>query len=213
LTRLAAVPLLALSLLALPGPHLGAQEDVPVRFSLIPETGAAVVELGNLLDAPPLLEAIHSGLPLRIQILIQLWKDGRIFDHQEGHHEWRASVLYDPLTRRYRVQSGGPESAPVAVNTQEEAREALQGTLEVPLRPMGPGRFYYDADVKVETLSLSDLEELQRWLQGDLAPAVAGEQEVEGALAKGFRRVLVRALGLPTQRFRVRSPTFTMGGR
>ena len=60
----------------------------------------------------------------------------------------------------------------------------------------------------METLSLSDLEELQRWLQGDLAPVVAGDGDVEGALAKGARRVLVRMLGLQAERFVVYSPTF-----
>jgi hypothetical protein len=36
---------------------------------------------------------------------------------------------------------------------------------------------------------------------------------VEGALARGFRRVLVRALGLPSQRFEVQSEKFQIGAR
>ncbi len=201
----------ALALLLLCPDSLRAQEEPPLRFSVDPETGAAVVELGNLLEDPPLLDAVHSGLPLRIQILVQLWKDG-FFDDQEGQYVWRASVIFDPLTERYRVQTGGEDTEPVEVNTLEEARRTLQRTLEVPLRPRKHGGYYYMADVRVETLSLSDLEELQRWLQGELAPVVAGERDVEGALARGFKRVLVQMLGLPTQRFQVRSPTFRVGG-
>ena len=60
----------------------------------------------------------------------------------------------------------------------------------------------------METLSLSDLEELQRWLQGELAPVVGGGGDVEGALAKGVRRVLVRMLGLPAKHFQIQSPSF-----
>ncbi len=189
---------------------LGAQEEDPVRFDVISETGEAVIVVGSLLDDRRLLEAIHSGLPLRIRILVQLWKDG-LFDDVHGRFEWRASVVFDPLTRRYRIQTGAEEGVIHEVNTLEEARSTLQLTLDLPIRPRERGRYYYEADVEMETLSLSDLEELQRWLQGELGPAVTGEEDVEGAMARGFRRLLVRMLGLPTRRFQVRSHTIPVG--
>ena len=193
--------------LGLLGTPLGAQEEEPLQLSIIPETGEAIVTVGPLIHDPPLMEAIHSGLPLRIRIQTHLWEDG-FFDDEVGRHEWRASVIFDPLTRRYRVQSGRGGSEIREVNTLEEAERVLQQTLEIPLRPGKEGRFYYLADVEVETLSLSDLQELERWLQGELGPAVSGDQDVGGALAKGFRRVLVRMLGLPTRKFQLRSPSF-----
>jgi len=186
---------------------LRAQDENPLRFSIIPETGEATIEVGNLLGDPRLLEAIHSGLPLRIRIQTHLWEDG-FFDDDLGQHEWRASVIFDPLTRRYRVQSGRGGGETREVNTLEEARLVLQQTLSIPLRPGKKGKFYYLADVEMETLSLSDLEELARWLQGELGPAVSGEEDVSGALARGFRRVLVRMLALPARKFQLRSPSF-----
>ncbi len=206
--RTAAPLLLALALLSFQAPDLGGQEQDPLRFVIVPETGEAVVEIGNLFTDPELVEAVQSGLPLRIRLGIQLWKDGRIFDNQKGQYEWRASIIFDPLTRRYRVQTSERTGAEVEVNTLEEARAALQLTLSVPLRPRESGRYYYAATVEMETLSLSDLEELQRWLQGQLAPAVAGDQDVEGALATGVRRLVVRMLGLPAKRLNFRSPRF-----
>ena len=92
-------------------------------------------------------------------------------------------------------------------------RAALRNAFSLPLRPPEPGRFYYLGQVEVETLSLSDLEELQRWLRGDLAPAVAGEERVENAVGRGVQRAIVRMLGLPARRFRVRSPPFEVGNR
>jgi hypothetical protein len=183
-----------------------AQESAPLRFEIIPESGAAAVQMGGLFEDASLVEAVRSGLPLRIRLRVQLWKDG-FFDDQVGQDDWRASVLFDPLTRRFQVQTSHDEE--VEVNTLEEAREALQLSLDIPLRPRESGRYYYVAGLEMETLSLSDLEELQRWLQGELAPAVSGEQDVEGALAKGFRRVLVRVLGLPAKRYQIQSPTFS----
>ena len=203
--RTAAPLLLALALLSFQAPGLGGQEQDPLRFVIVPETGEAVVEIGDLLSDPELAEALQTGLPLRIRLGIQLWKDG-FFDDQKGQYEWRASIVFDPLTRRYRVQTSERTGAEVEVNTLEEARAALQLTLSVPLRPRESGRYYYAATVEMETLSLSDLEELQRWLQGQLAPAVAGDQDVEGALATGVRRLVVRMLGLPAKRLNFRSP-------
>jgi hypothetical protein len=211
LARLGAVLLLTLAFLGFPSSRVIAQERVPLRFSIVEGSGEAAVEVENLLEDPTLLEAIHSGLPLRIRIFTQLWRDD-FFDDVRGQYEWRATVLFDPLTRRFRVQVGSEEGVVHEVNTLDEARQILQLSLEIPIRPREPGRFYYEADVEMETLSLSDFEELQRWLRGELGPAVVGEEDVGGAVARGFRRVLVRMLGLPARKFQVRSPTFQVGG-
>ncbi|MCJ7629772.1 MAG: DUF4390 domain-containing protein [Longimicrobiales bacterium] len=203
---------LLLTLLSSPVTSLGAQEPEPLRFDILPVTGEATVEIIDLFSDASLVNAVLSGLPLRIRVRVQLWNDG-FFDNQRGQYDWRASILFDPLTRRYRVQTSERTGAEIEVNTLEEARAALQLTLSIPLKPSEPGRYYYIAAVEMETLSLSDLEELQRWLQGDLAPVVAGGRDVEGALAKGFRRVLVRMLGLPAKRFQVQSPSFRVDFR
>lgn len=212
MARLGAVLLLTSLSLGLPGSSLGAQEEEPLKFGIVPETGEAIVTVDHLLEEGPLLQAIHSGLPLRIRVQTHLWEDG-FFDDELGRHEWRASIIFDPLTRQYRVQSGRGGGEIREVNTLEEVQAVLQQTLEIPLRPGKEGKFYYLADVEMETLSLSDLEELERWLQGDLGPAVTGEEDVGGALAKGFRRVLVRMLGLPARKFQIRSPSFEIPRR
>jgi hypothetical protein len=202
--------LLSLPVLGLSPPAVGAQSGDSVRVYLQPATGAARLEPGDLLSDGSLLEAIHSGLPLRIRIVTQLWREG-FFHNQEGQHQWRASVIFDPLTRRYRAQPLEQLGEEVTVNTLEELQALFAQSLEVPLRPLRPGRYYYLVDVEMETLSLSDLQELQRWLQGDLAPAVTGEERVGSALARGVRRLLVRMLGLPAKRLQVKSPTFEVG--
>jgi hypothetical protein len=207
LTRPVGLFLLALGLLGSSAPPVAAQDEAPLRFQIQPGSGEAAVEVGNLLDDPRLQETVRSGLPLRIRVRIELWKDG-FFDDQKGQYEWRASVIYDPLIRLFQVQAGGEAGVDAEVSSWPAAQAVLQGTLQVPLRPPEPGRYYYLALVEMETLSLSDLEELQRWLQGDLAPVVAGEEDMEGALGRGFRRIFVRMLGLPARRFQLRSPRF-----
>lgn len=119
-------------------------------------------------------------------------------------------MLYDPVTLRYEVQVG--EGRTETFRTLDEARNHLQSAFGLDLRPARPGRYYYLATVEMATLSLSDLEELRRWLSGDLAPAVGGDADVDGAVARGVRRLFVRALGLPTRRIRLRTEAFTFEG-
>ncbi|HEU0051954.1 MAG TPA: hypothetical protein VFQ39_02210, partial [Longimicrobium sp.] len=76
------------------------------------------------------------------------------------------------------------------------------------MRPERAGRYYYLARLEVETLSLSDLEELRRWLRGEARPAVAGEKPVGRAVERGLKRFFVRLLGLPARRYEARTHVF-----
>lgn len=180
-----------------------------MRLGVAPGSGALEMELGDLFDDGRLRQAIHRGLPLRVAVTAELWRD-RFFDTEEESAEWRASVLWDPVAERYRVGVGADE--PVDAASLDAVSAVLQERFSLPIRPGEDGRYYYLATIEMETLSLSDLEELQRWLGGELAPAVRGEGDVDGAVSRGMRRLLVRALGLPTRRLRLRSPTFEVGG-
>lgn len=207
LPRLANAAAALLLALLLPMAGVAQAAEGTMTLDVDPDAGTATLRVGNLLEERELGRALESGLPLRIRIVTELWRK-RLFDAQEGRAEWRASVVYDPLERQYRVETGDSGGEVITLETREEAGHALQRSFEAPLGPGVSGRYYYLATVEVETLSLSDLEELQRWLRGDLAPAVGGEGEVDGALARGFRRIFVRILALPVRRFELRSPTF-----
>ncbi|MHB1191580.1 MAG: DUF4390 domain-containing protein [Longimicrobiales bacterium] len=188
----------------------GAQGAAPLYLRPQPGTGALEMRLGNVFEDEALVRALHSGLPLRVQVRAELWKDG-FFDSQRGRGEWRASVVYDPLERRYRVATGGEGATELSVDSLSAARDALQAAFAVPLRPFEEGRYYYLGQVEIETLSLSDLDELQRWLRGDLATSAGGEGEMGTAVERGFHRVVVRVLGIPVRRYRVRTQPFAYG--
>lgn len=180
----------------------------PIELQLLPD-GAVSVRLGALFETGGTARSLRSGLPVRIRIVVELWRD-RFIDSQEGRYEWRGSVRLDPLTDRYLVETG--DGFEQDVFSPEAARTALQNAVQVPLAPERSGSFYYLARVEVETLSLSDLDELRRWLQGELGPAVEGGGEVGSAVGRGVRRFLVRLLGLPVQRYETRTRTFEIGG-
>jgi hypothetical protein len=201
----------ALLILLILAADTAAQERPALALDVSPGTGELMVRLGDLLLDQGVASALHSGLPVRVRVVAELWKD-RLFDSEEGRVEWRATVVYEPLERTYRVETSGRGDPQRIVPSLAEAGALLSRRVMIGLRPDVPGRYYYIAHLEAETLSLSDLEELARWLRGDLAPAVAGEERMEGALGRGMNRVLVRVLGMPAKRVRVKTPTFEATG-
>lgn len=200
--RFSLVPVL-LAFLALPRAGL-AQADEPTA-SVNAATGALEVNLSVLVEDPALQSALHSGLPVRIEARVELWRDG-FFDSQEDGATWRASVIHDPVAEEYRVTVGA--DAPEVVGDLNEAGRLLDALFQTTAIPRREGRYYYLAEVDVETLDISDLEELGRWLQGDLGAVVRGNRGPESAISRGLRRVVVRALGLPNRRERFRTSPF-----
>jgi hypothetical protein len=177
-------------------------------FTVRYDTAAAyrpVIRIGSVLDDPGLEKATTSGLPVRIRVRVELWRDGWI-DDLEASQSWDAVLLYEPLERQYIVRSetGPPRYFP----TYQGARRAIEGDHPLDIRPRREGRFYYTATMEIETLSLSDLEELERWLQGELQPAVSGKRSVPGAVGQGAKRIMIRMLGLPTRRLEAKTEKF-----
>lgn len=195
-----------------PSPSVGQEAGDPATLIVDPRTGAAIVVLTDLLGEPRLEQALEDGLPLRIRVEVELWRD-RFFDQQVGAFEWRMTFLMDPLGGGLRVLGPGPPPRDIMLESLDAARANLETVLEPPLRPREEGRYYYLGSLEVETLSLSDIEELQRWLRGDVAPAVTNQEEMGDALETGLGRLFVRALGLPTRRIRLISDRFDHPGR
>lgn len=184
-----------------------AQAGAPLSLSV---GGAAlewrpVVRVHDLLADHGLVDALHSGLPLRVHLRVELWENGFI-NRLAGAQDAFLALVYDPLDESYTLDTG---DARQRFSLRTEAEAALNTTLTVPLRPRSGKRYYYLATLEVETLSLSDLQELQRWLRGEARPAVEGRAPVGRAVERGLRRALVRVVGLPARRYEARTPVFS----
>ncbi|MBV9772706.1 MAG: hypothetical protein JO040_02075 [Gemmatimonadetes bacterium] len=163
------------------------------------------VRVQGMLDDEGLRDALSSGLPLRFQFRVELWEKG-VFDRLAGTHRAALAVLQDPLDGGYTLGNGRAERR---FATLTEIEGGLEAAFASTLHPSRQGRYYYIAVLEVETLSLSDLEELQRWLRGEAQPAVAGRRSVGRAVQSGLQRAVSRIIGLPTRRYEVRSPIFS----
>lgn len=177
-----------------------------------PPAGASVVAAHVLGDAK-MRELLRSGFPASLTFRLELWRVGGMFDELESSDQWNMLVTYDPYTQQYRAVRRHPPS------TREEdfggfaSLTGLATRLEVPypvsMPPKRSGaRYYYNVVLDVESLSVSDLDELQRWLSGELQPAVRGKRAPLSALRRGFGTLLSRLLGGETRHYESRSGTF-----
>lgn len=168
------------------------------------------LQVGNILDDPVLEEAVRSGVPIRIRLRTELWRDG-FFNSLQGTQEMLLTVFYQPLERRFVVRTTQPDRTEIrGFSTFAAVRNALERVYTPGLQPDRRGRYYYTALLELETLTLSDLAELEHWLKGELQPAVSGEGSVPGAVGQGVKRLLVRVLRLPARRYEARSDWFRM---
>lgn len=172
------------------------------------DVGSGVPRLlvGDILADEALESAVRSGLPLRMRFQVELWRD-ELFDDLVDQTAWSAIVAFEPLGRDFLTGVVRGDSL-ASHGTWQEARLAVERAYRLRIQPTREGRYYYIATLEVETLSLSDLEELERWLRGELEPAVRGGGSVGGAIGSGVKRLFIRVLGLPARRYQARSDPF-----
>jgi hypothetical protein len=175
-----------------------------------PPAGASVIA-DRLLGGAKLRELIRSGFPAALSFRLELWRVGGLFDELEDSREWNQLVRYDPYSQEYlavRRQGAFLEDFG-GYPTLEEAESALARPFAVILRPKESGsRYYYNVVVDIEALSVSDLDELERWLRGELRPAVRGKRAPLPALQRGLGTLLSRVLGGERRKFEAKSATF-----
>lgn len=197
-------------LLAVHGQLSAQQQQLPPLAVTYEATSyRPVVRVGPVLAEGELEQAARSGVPIRVRIRVELWQD-RFFDELVDSTSWSSIVGFEPIARRFFVRSvPGPASART-YSGYGAARTAVETEFRPGMRPHRPGRFYYTVSLQIETLSMTDLEELERWLQGELQPAVSGQRSVPGALGQGARRLMLRLLDLPAHRYDARTGRFVV---
>lgn len=187
---------------------LAAQERPPLRIVQDPGAGhSPVVSVGPALRSADLEDAARSGVPVRVRMRVELWKD-RLFDELVDSTSWSSIVAHEPISEIFIVRSLPGQQPARRFASWAAARQFIERDYRPALQPRGSGRYYYTVSLEVETLSVSDLDELERWLQGELQPAVSGQRSVPGALGQGAKRLIVKLLDLPARRFDDRTPVF-----
>ncbi|MDB4951104.1 MAG: hypothetical protein JWM27_3753 [Gemmatimonadetes bacterium] len=187
------------------GSAVRAHAQGPIALTVSGTTGRPAVAVRGVLRDAALRDALASGLPLRFHLRMELWEKGT-FDRLADAAETEAALVRSALEPGFTLETAHTS---LPITTLPDAERALERAFVFDMHPTGRGRFYYLATLDVETLSLSDIDELRRWLRGEARPAVQGRAPVGRAVERGLRRFFVRLLGLPTRHYVVKSPFFT----
>ncbi|HWE43690.1 MAG TPA: DUF4390 domain-containing protein [Gemmatimonadaceae bacterium] len=181
---------------------------LPAQGALLRE-GPTIRGSGLLADAQ-LRDLVRNGFPARFSFRVELWSTGGFFNSLEASTTWDVIVRYDPLEKVYEVVriAGAQAVALGRFPDVNAAGDAVGRPVRVPLNAPSRSRYYYAATLDVEVLSLSDLDELERWLRGELRPAVSGRRNPGTALTRGVRTLVVRLLGGTKRHFEAKTGTF-----
>lgn len=169
-----------------------------------------VVRSENLLGDGRWLTALRSGLPVRLHYRIEVWRSREgWFDLFNRQTEWDVVVRHEPLLDQYTLLTvTGSRVQERRYATLDALNAALGFSYQVNVRPRERGEYYYASSLEVSTLSDSDLDELERFLEGDLGGVTDGKEGIGDALGRGATRLLLRLAGLPSLRVESRSEAF-----
>lgn len=197
---------------AAPVSRLGAQGTEAPALEVVPgPTGQGpTVRAVGLLDDAELQDLVRNGFPARLAFRVELFSAGPLVNEFEGRAAWEVIVRHDPVGAAWvvtRLDGGGNRVLGRVPRWADAAALAADGGT-VPLVASKQRRHYYLAKATLEVLSLSDLAEAERWLRGDVRPAVRGEKAAGSAVGRFFRAVAARLLGSERRTVEGQSPTF-----
>jgi hypothetical protein len=190
-----------------PRPHVELTLPPPTALASAPPTVRTI----GVLDAGRTPELVRNGFPARLHYKVERWSAGTFVNDVKATSEWEVIAEYDALAKTYRLVRATPQAAVVVGDyaTLPEADAVLADAAPVPIAPPRHGdKSYYALTLTVEAMSLSDLDEVRRWLRGELRPAVSGRRNPGTAVTRGVRTLFVRLLGGERVEYRATTGVF-----
>ncbi len=174
-------------------------------------TEGPVIIAREMLSGARIRELLSAGFPAQFHFRVELWSEGRWVNDLEREMEYDVFVRYSAIEKAYEVTQKIHDGLfPLGKFTNlDDAEAAVARPTRVPITAIRSSRAqYYDATLAVTVLSLSDLDELDRWLTGDVQPAISGSRNPGTALTRGVRALAARALGGEKREYGSHTPTF-----
>jgi hypothetical protein len=182
---------------------------LPERADLATEPPS--VRSAALISDGAMRNLLVNGFPARLHYRMERWVTGGFFDDMKAVGEWDVVVKYDALNKEYHVFRGVANRAVELGKyaTLAEAEETVNAPFRAPISPAKRGqKTYFNVVLDIETLSLTELDEVEQWLRGELKPAVRGKKNPGTAVSRGVRTLMVRLLGGEKRHYEARTGTF-----
>jgi hypothetical protein len=193
-----------------------AGNSVRLEVRLTPDSAptgarAPVVRSDNLLGDGRWLSTLRSGLPVRLHYRVETWRSRNGWlDQLSRQVYWDVVLRHEPLLDQYTMLTiFGSRVQERRYATLDALTAALAFAYQINVSPDESGNYYYAATLEISTLSDSDLDELERFLEGGLERA-RGREGLGDALGRGATRFLLRLAGLPTLRLEARTRRFSV---
>jgi hypothetical protein len=166
----------------------------------------------NMLSSEHFREPLAAGFPASFHFLVTLWSKGRLTNVIERRAEYDVLVSFLAMEKKYEVVQLMNDRPPFSLGKfdhVEDAERAIARPTRVPIAAFASKKeFYYRATLDVRILGASDLDEVNRWLKGEVGPAIHGERNPGTALTRSIRMLASRLLGGDSREFDAETPAF-----
>ena len=166
----------------------------------------------NMLASPHFREPLAAGFTARFHFLVTLWSKGRLANAIERRAEYDVLVEYHVAEKKYEVLQLVDDRPPFSLgkfDRVEDAERAVARPTRVAITAFPSKKeFYYRATLDVQILGASDLDEVNRWLKGEVEPAIHGERNPGTALTRSIRMLASRLLGGDSREFEAETQGF-----
>ncbi|MEA3246292.1 MAG: hypothetical protein U9Q74_09070 [Gemmatimonadota bacterium] len=193
------------------------QQDRPSLTIRLPDDSllarrGPLVAATHMLAGERLQQLLEAGFPARFHFRVELWSEGRfVFDQLEHIAEWDVLARWLPAERVYEVIQVQDDRA-LSLGRFAEIANAERAIGRPNMAPLAARRQsrpqYYQATLVVEVLSERDLDEVSRWLQGDVEPGITGRTNPASALSRAVRSLASRLLGGVRLEYEATTPHF-----
>ena len=208
----AAVPALALALVApasaqQPRPAL----DIALPDSTVLTVTGPVVRATDMLAGSRMRDPLAAGFPARFHFVVELWSQGGWFNNLERRADYDVLVRFIPIEKVYEVVqivNDRPFSLGKFQQVDDAERAIARPTRAPITAPQTKKKLYYQVNLTVAVLDVSDLDEVDRWLKGELGPAINGQRNPGTAVSRGMKDMVARLLGGEKREYEKRTRTF-----
>lgn len=206
------------ALLLTGGGALLAQRAPTLEIRILP--GDQLTRVGPLVIASGMLSSkssrdpLAAGFPARFHFVVTLWSEGALFGNTiERRAEYDVIVRYSAMEKKYEVMQM-VNDRPLSLgkfDRMEDAEGAIARPTRAPIRAFSSTRkLYYRVTLDVDILGASDLDEVNRWLKGEVEPAIHGDRDPGTTLTRSIRRLTSRILGGETREYEAKTAPFTV---
>ena len=185
--------------------------DVVLPAPSLLDREGPLVQARDMLNGARIREPLAAGFPARFHFRVDLYTEGLL-------NQLERTVEYDMLVRRIALENvyevllliDRPFSLGKFAKI-EDAEAAVARRTRVPITALRTKRkMYYKVTLEVQVIESSDLDEVDRWLRGNIESPLKGRTNPGTALTRGLRSIAAKLLGGESRQYDVTSPSFKL---